>query len=129
MGHPGGYVLVMDKVNLAEKFAQIDEVYRPKLVAAYNDNKLILTRARGEFVWHKHDETDDLFLVVSGRLVIQLRDRDVELNAGELFVVPRGVEHCPRADPEAEILVIEPMGTTNTGDAQASEMTAEPERL
>jgi hypothetical protein len=86
----------MDKVNLTEKFAHIDEVYKPKLVAEYNDNKVILTRAQGEFVWHKHDETDDLFLVVSGRLVIQLRDRDVELNAGELSVVPRGVEHCPR---------------------------------
>lgn len=119
----------MDKVNLAEKFTQIDESYKPKLVGEYNDNKLILTRARGEFVWHKHDETDDLFLVVSGRLVIQLRDRDVELGPGELFVVPRGVEHCPRADPEAEILLIEPMGTTNTGDGATSEMTAEPERI
>ena len=119
----------MDKVNLTEKFSRIDEVYKPKLVAEYNDNKLVLTRARGEFVWHRHEDTDDLFLVVKGRLVIQLRDRDVELNAGELFVVPRGVEHCPRADPEAEILVIEPMGTLNTGDAQPSEMTAEPERI
>ena len=119
----------MDKVNLAEKLARIDEVYKPKLVAEYNDNKVLLTRARGDFVWHKHDETDDLFLVISGRLVIQLRDRDVELNAGEMFVVPRGVEHCPRADPEAEIMVIEPVGTINTGDAQASEMTADPERI
>ena len=119
----------MDKVNLAEKFARIDEVYKPKLVAEYNDNKILLTRARGEFVWHKHDTTDDLFIVVSGRLVIQLRDRDVELDAGEMFVVPRGIEHCPRADPEAEIIVIEPIGTTNTGDAQPSELTAEPERI
>jgi mannose-6-phosphate isomerase-like protein (cupin superfamily) len=119
----------MDKVNLAEKFTQIDEIYKPKLVAEYNDNKLVLTRARGEFVWHRHEDTDDLFLVLKGRLVIQLRDRDVELDAGELFVVPRGVEHCPRADPEAEILVIEPIGTTNTGDAEPSEMTAEPERI
>ena len=119
----------MDKVNLAEKFARIDQIYKPKLVAEYNANKIILTRARGEFVWHKHDDTDDLVLVLAGRLVIQLRDRDVKLNAGELFVVPRGVEHCPRADPEAEIMIIEPMGTTNTGDAQASELTAEPERI
>jgi mannose-6-phosphate isomerase-like protein (cupin superfamily) len=119
----------MDKVNLAEKLGQIDEVYKPKLVAEYNENKVILTRARGEFVWHKHDETDDFFLVVSGRLVLQLRDRDVVLNAGEMFVVPRGVEHCPRADPEAEIMVIEPIGTTNTGDAAGSELTAEPERI
>jgi mannose-6-phosphate isomerase-like protein (cupin superfamily) len=119
----------MDKVNLAEKFERIDEVYKPKLVAEYNDNKVLLTRARGDFVWHKHDDTDDFFFVVSGRLVIQLRDRDIELNAGELFVVPRGVEHCPRADPEAEIVVIEPMGTTNTGDVTDSDLTAEPERI
>ena len=119
----------MDKVNLAEKLARIDEVFKPKLVAQYNDNKVILTRARGEFVWHKHDDTDDFFMVISGRLVIQLRDRDVELHAGEMFVVPRGVEHCPRADPEAEIMVIEPMGTPNTGDAAASALTAEPERI
>jgi mannose-6-phosphate isomerase-like protein (cupin superfamily) len=119
----------MNKVNLAEKLAGIDGIYKPKLVAEYNDNKIILTRARGEFVWHKHEDTDDLFFVVAGRLVIQLRDRDVELNAGELFVVPRGVEHCPRADPEAEIMVIEPMGTMNTGDAQSSELTAEPEPI
>ncbi|MFZ0974509.1 MAG: cupin domain-containing protein [Solirubrobacteraceae bacterium] len=119
----------MDKVSFADKFALIHEVYKPKLVAEYNDNKLLLTRVRGEFVWHKHDDTDDLFYVFKGRLTIQLRDRDVELNEGELFVVPRGVEHCPRTDEEAEILVIEPIGTTNTGDAETSEFTAEPERI
>lgn len=119
----------MEKISFADKFALIDEVYKPKLVAEYNDNKLLLTRARGEFVWHKHDDTDDLFYVFKGRLMIQLRDRNIELNEGELFVVPRGVEHCPRADEEAEILVIEPVGTTNTGDADASSFTAEPERI
>lgn len=119
----------MEKVNLAEKLGLIDEIYKPKIVAEYNDNKLVLCRARGEFVWHKHDDTDDCFLVVKGRLVIQLRDRDVELGEGELFVVPRGVEHCPRADPEAEILLIEPLGTVNTGDAEQSELTAEAERM
>jgi mannose-6-phosphate isomerase-like protein (cupin superfamily) len=76
-------------------------------------------------VWHSHPETDDFFLVVSGRLTIQLRDRDVELGPGELFVVPAGVEHCPRADPEAHVLLIEPRGTPNTGDADAD---AAPER-
>jgi mannose-6-phosphate isomerase-like protein (cupin superfamily) len=118
-----------DKVNLAAKLARIDEVYKPKIVGEYNDNKLIVVRARGEFVWHKHDDTDDCFFVLKGRLAIQLRDREVELEAGELFVVPRGVEHCPRADPEAEVLLIEPMGTVNTGDAQGSELTAEAERI
>ena len=119
----------MEKVNLAEKVSQIEEVYKPKIVAEYNDNKLVLCRARGEFVWHKHDDTDDCFLVLKGRLVIQLRDQDVELNEGDLFVVPRGVEHCPKGDPEAEILVVEPIGTVNTGDAAESELTAEPERI
>jgi mannose-6-phosphate isomerase-like protein (cupin superfamily) len=119
----------MDKANLAEKLAQINEVYKPKIVSEYNENKIILCRARGEFVWHKHDDTDDFFLVLKGRLVIQLRDRDIELNAGELFVVPRGVEHCPRADEEAEVLLIEPMGTVNTGDAETSELTADAERI
>ena len=119
----------MQKVNLAEKLGQIDEAYKPKIVAEYNDNKLVLCKARGEFVWHKHDDTDDCFLVLKGRLVIQLRDGDVELNEGEMFVVPRGVEHCPRADEEAEIMVIEPLDTVNTGDATGSELTAEAERI
>lgn len=80
-------------------------------------------KAKGEFVWHKHDDTDDFFLVVDGRLTIQLRDRDVELGPGDLYVVPRGVEHCPRADEEAHVLLIEPRGTPNTGDA-GGELTA-----
>lgn len=119
----------MEKVNLADKLEQIDQAYKPKIVAEYNDNKIVLTRAKGEFVWHKHDDTDDCFLVLKGRLVIQLRDRDVVLDAGELFVVPRGVEYCPRADEEAEILLIEPIGTTNTGDGPAGPLTAEAERI
>jgi mannose-6-phosphate isomerase-like protein (cupin superfamily) len=86
-----------------------------------------VAEVRGEFVWHKHDDTDDFFLVLSGRLTIQLRDRDVSLTAGELFVVPRGVEHRPRADEEAHVLLIEPRGTVNTGDA-GGELT-EPERI
>ena len=86
-------------------------------------------RVDGEFVWHKHDDTDDFFLVLAGRLTIQLRDRDdVELGAGELFVVPRGVEHCPKADEQAHVLLIEPRGTVNTGDAGGS-LTAEPIEL
>ena len=114
-----------DKVNLAEKFALLDGPYKPGVVGYMNDYKLQIVKASGPFVWHKHDDTDDFFLVVRGRLTIQLRDRDVELEAGEMFVVPRGVEHCPRADEEAFVLLIEPRGTPNTGDA-GGEMTAEP---
>lgn len=105
------------KVNLAEKLASFSETFQPKIVGRLNDYKLAVVKAHGEFVWHSHEDTDDFFLVVKGRLTIQLRDRDVELEAGELFVVPRGVEHCPRADEEAHVLLIEPVGTPNTGDA------------
>ncbi|MEX0850225.1 MAG: cupin domain-containing protein [Gaiellaceae bacterium] len=106
-----------EKVNLAEKLAVVDEVFQPKIVGYYNDNKILVGKIKGEFVWHAHPDTDDFFLVVSGQLTIQLRDRDVELGPGEMFVVPRGVEHCPRSDAGAEILLIEPKGTPNTGDS------------
>ena len=112
------------KVNLAEKLALLDERYSPGIIGHLNDYKLEVVKARGEFVWHRHDDTDDFFLVVAGELTIQLRDRDdVVLGPGELFVVPRGVEHCPRADEEAHVLLIEPSGTPNTGDA-GGELTA-----
>jgi mannose-6-phosphate isomerase-like protein (cupin superfamily) len=94
-----------------------DEHWQPKIVARINDNDVRIVKVKGEFVWHKHDDTDDLFVVLEGHLTIQLRDRNVELDEGELFVVPRGVEHCPRAEEEAAVLLIEPAGTVNTGDA------------
>jgi mannose-6-phosphate isomerase-like protein (cupin superfamily) len=105
------------KVSLAEKLRGLDEYFSPRIVGHLNDYKLQVVKVKGEFVWHKHDETDDFFLVLQGRLTIQLRDRDVELEEGEIFVVPRGVEHCPKADDEAHVLLIEPRGTVNTGDA------------
>jgi mannose-6-phosphate isomerase-like protein (cupin superfamily) len=111
-------------VNLAQKLSLVEEHFSPRIVGYYNDNKLQVGKVEGEFVWHSHPDTDDFFFVVKGRLTIQLRDRDVIVNEGELFVVPRGVEHGPRADEEAHILLIEPRGTPNTGDADA---TAAPE--
>lgn len=117
-----------DKVNLAEKFALIKHAYAPGIVGFLNDYKIQIVKIKGPFVWHKHDETDDFFLVVEGRLTIQLRDRNVELQAGELFVVPRGVEHCPTADEETLVLLIEPRNTRNTGDA-GGELTADPVEL
>ncbi len=116
------------KVNLASKLAGIDQHFNPKIVADFNDYKVEVVKAKGEFVWHTHDDTDDLFLVLAGRLTIQLRDNDVALGPGELFVVPRGVEHCPRADDEAHVLLIEPTGTPNTGDAGGAR-TATEERI
>jgi mannose-6-phosphate isomerase-like protein (cupin superfamily) len=117
-----------DKINLAEKFALLKGPFRPGIVGYINDYKLQIVKVHGEFVWHKHDDTDDFFLVIEGNLTVQLRDRDVHLGSGELFVVPRGVEHRPRADEEALVLLIEPRGTVNTGDA-GGELTAEPVEL
>jgi mannose-6-phosphate isomerase-like protein (cupin superfamily) len=117
-----------DKINLAEKFALLQRPFEPGIVGYINDYKLQIVKAKGPFVWHKHDDTDDFFLVIHGRLTIQLRDRDIELAPGELFVVPRGVEHCPTADEETLVLLIEPRGTPNTGDA-GGELTAEPVEL
>jgi mannose-6-phosphate isomerase-like protein (cupin superfamily) len=113
-----------DAIDLAEKLTLLDEPYSPGIVARMNDLKIVVVKVLGEFVWHKHDDTDDFFLVLKGRLTIQLRDRDdVVLEPGQLYVVPRGVEHCPRADEETHVLLIEPMGTQNTGDA-GGELTA-----
>src|SRR5512142_2606995 len=108
---------VEDKVNLAAALATFEEQWQPRIVAMLNDYKVLVVKVNGEFVWHKHDETDDFFLVLAGRLTIQLRDRDVVLGPGELFVVPRGVAHCPKASEETHVLLIEPRDTVNTGDA------------
>jgi len=118
-----------EKVNLAEKLALFDEHWQPKVVARINENDVRIVKVKGEFVWHRHDDTDDFFLVLKGHLTIQLRDRDVELGPGDLYVVPRGTEHCPRSDEGAEILLIEPFGTVNTGDAPPGELTAREEPL
>jgi mannose-6-phosphate isomerase-like protein (cupin superfamily) len=115
-----------DKVNLAEKLELLDRPFSPGIVGFLNDYEPAVVKVHGEFVWHKHEDTDDFFLVLRGRLAIQLRVHDVELGEGERFVVPRGVEHCPVADEEAHVLLIEPRGTPNTGDAGGS-LTA-PER-
>jgi mannose-6-phosphate isomerase-like protein (cupin superfamily) len=118
----------MDKVNLAETLRLFDEHWRPKTVAALNDYELKVVKVKGEFVWHQHEDTDELFLALAGRVTIQMRDANVEIGPGELFVVPRGVEHCPRSDDEAHLLLIEPAGTPNTGDA-GGEMTATAEGI
>jgi mannose-6-phosphate isomerase-like protein (cupin superfamily) len=120
--------MLTEKINLAAKLALIDKPYEPGIVGYVNDYKLQIVKIKGPFVWHRHDETDDFFLVISGRLTIHLRDRDVELEQGEIFVVPRGVEHRPDSDEGADVLLIEPRDTVNTGDA-GGELTAEPRIL
>ena len=115
----------MQSVSLTEKLAGFSEHWQPRTVAEFNGHDIMVVKAQGEFVWHKHDDTDDLFLVLRGRLVIQLRDGDVTLGPGELFVVPKGVEHRPVAEEEVHMLLIEPSGTPNTGDRA----TAQPRRV
>jgi mannose-6-phosphate isomerase-like protein (cupin superfamily) len=107
----------MEAINLAAKLATFTDHWSPKIVAGYNGNDIMLVKVQGEFTWHSHADTDDLFLVLKGSLTIRLRDGDVHLGPGELFVVPRGVEHCPVAAEEVHLLLIEPGGTPNTGDA------------
>lgn len=113
-------------VDITAKFAQFSEHWSPKVVATLNDYEIKLVRIQGEFVWHAHDDTDELFLVVDGTLTIQLDDGPaggVTLTPGQLYVVPRGVRHCPVADGEVLAMLIEPAGVVNTGDA-GGELTA-----
>jgi mannose-6-phosphate isomerase-like protein (cupin superfamily) len=105
-----------DKINLAEKLAAFSEYWSPRTVAQLNSSDVMVVKVLGEFVWHKHDDTDDFFLVLKGVLDIELRDRTVTLGPGEMFIVPKGVEHRPVAREEVHILLIEPTGTPNTGD-------------
>ena len=107
----------MDQVNLEEKLATFSEYWQPRTVGQFNGHDLMVVKAHGEFVWHKHDATDDFFLVLKGRLIIELRDRSISLGPGEVFVVPRGVEHRPVAKEEVHLLLIEPSGTPNTGNS------------
>ena len=106
----------MTAVNLKAKLAMFSEYWSPKIVSDFNGHDVMVVKVKGEFNWHSHPDTDDFFLVLKGRITIKLRDRDIHLQEGEMFVVPKGVEHCPVAEDEAELLIIEPHGTPNTGD-------------
>jgi len=114
------------KVNLAEKFDQFSEHFAPKIIARYNDNEVRLVKAEGELVWHKHDETDELFLILDGEFDMEFRDRVVTLRPGELLIVPRGAEHRPAARRgEVKLLLIDPNGTPNTGDNETATRAVE----
>ncbi|GJD99642.1 cupin domain-containing protein [Methylobacterium isbiliense] len=106
----------MRAIRLEEKLSAFSEHWSPKIVTRFNGHDVMVVKVKGEFVWHAHPDTDDLFLVLKGRLTIQLRDGDVHLGPGDLYVVPKGVEHRPVAEEEVHLLLIEPAGTPNTGD-------------
>ena len=115
----------MSAINLAAKLALFEGYWQPRVVGQFNGHDLLVVKVKGEFVWHKHDDTDDFFLVLQGRITIRMHEGDVTLGPGEVFVVPKGVEHCPVAEEEAHVLLIEPSGTPNTGDPA----TAQPRRV
>jgi mannose-6-phosphate isomerase-like protein (cupin superfamily) len=114
----------MTAINLADKLSMFSEHWQPRVVGQFNGHDLMVVKVKGEFTWHKHDNTDDFFLVLKGRITIRMHEGDVNLGPGEVFVVPKGVEHCPVAEEEAHLLLIEPSGTPNTGNAA----TAAPRR-
>lgn len=118
-----------EKVNFAEKFSLFSDRWSPKVVAEFNGQHVKLAQLEGEFVWHRHEEEDELFLVVRGALAIHLRDRLIELREGEFFVVPRGVEHKPVAAEVVEVLLLEPASTVNTGDRPGALAVDMPQRL
>jgi mannose-6-phosphate isomerase-like protein (cupin superfamily) len=111
-------------INFQEKLTKFTEHWSPKIIAQMNDYHFKLAKVQGEFVWHDHPETDEVFIVVKGHLEIHFRDGKVSLNEGEMFVVPKGVEHKPVAEQECHILLVEPAGLVNTGSAADSELTA-----
>ena len=119
----------MDKVNLAEKFSLFKEHWSPKILGEVNDCYVKAVKFKGEFLWHQHENEDELFLVVRGTLRMKLRDREVRVGEGEFIVIPRGVEHLPVADEEVHLLLLEPASTLNTGNVQNERTVAELERL
>ena len=120
---------MIEKVSLAAKLATFDEPWQPKIVAELNDSYVKVVKLDGEFVWHHHDDEDELFLVVEGRMRMKFRDGDVIVEPGELIVVPRGVEHCPAAEDDCHVVLIEPKTTLNTGNVRNERTVDELERI
>jgi mannose-6-phosphate isomerase-like protein (cupin superfamily) len=119
----------LERIDLREKLARFEERWSPRIVAELNGQHVKLAKLEGEFVWHSHADEDELFLVLEGRLVIELRDGAVELGPGQMVVVPRGMEHRPIADGEVHVLLFEPAGTLNTGDVRNERTVDHPERI
>ena len=119
----------MDKVNLEEKFSLFDGYWEPKIVGELNGQYVKLAKLQGEFVWHHHEHEDELFMVVKGHLTIKLRDGDIELDEGEFCIIPKGVEHMPLAASEAHVLMFEPKGTLNTGNADSDKVIRTLEKI
>lgn len=115
---------MIEPINISQKFALFHEYWQPKIVGELNDAYVKLARLKGEFIWHRHENEDELFLVVKGRLLIRLRQQELWLGQGEFAIIPKGVEHCPVAEEEVHVLLLEPKSTLNTGNMQ-NERTVE----
>jgi mannose-6-phosphate isomerase-like protein (cupin superfamily) len=116
----------MNKINIGEKFKLFTDVWTPKVIAESNGQLVKIAKGRGELVWHTHENEDELFIVFKGQLTLQLRTGNIILNAGEMYVVPKGVEHCPKAQPDTHFMMVEPSSTAHTGETQ-SEITVSSE--
>jgi mannose-6-phosphate isomerase-like protein (cupin superfamily) len=114
----------MDVINIADKFVLFDDYWKPRIAGEMNESYIKLAKLKGEFVWHHHDVEDEMFLVVRGRLIIKLRDRDLQIEEGEFVIIPKGVEHCPVAEEEVHVLLLEPKTTSNTGNVTNEKTTA-----
>lgn len=119
----------MEKINLVQKFSLFDEHWSPKIVGELNQQQIKLVKFQGDFIWHKHDEEDELFFVVKGSFIMELRDKNIELNEGEFLIVPKGIEHRPVAKEEAWVMLFEPASTLNTGDVQNERTKTELEKI
>jgi mannose-6-phosphate isomerase-like protein (cupin superfamily) len=126
-GAPGG--TTVEKVNLAGKLATFSDRWHPRIVGELNGQHVKVAKLEGEFVWHRHEEEDELFLVLKGSLLIRLRDRDIDLDEGEFVIVPRGIEHQPVARGVVEVLLFEPVSTLNTGNVRSDRTVDAPERV
>ncbi|HEY7123552.1 MAG TPA: cupin domain-containing protein [Ktedonobacterales bacterium] len=119
----------MEKVNLAQKFGLFHDHWNPRIAGELNDSYIKLVKVQGEFVWHQHEADDEFFLVMKGKLQIKLRDGEVVLGPGEFFVVPKGVEHCPVAEEETHVVLLEPKTVLNTGNVQNERTVTDVERI
>jgi mannose-6-phosphate isomerase-like protein (cupin superfamily) len=120
---------LVDTINLADKLRQFDEHWSPRIIGQVNDTHIKLVKVSGDFLWHRHDDEDELFFVLSGRLTMRFRDREAVVRPGELIIVPRGVEHQPSAPEETHLLLVEPATTLNTGNVTNERTVAAPEKL
>jgi len=119
----------MELVNINEKLSRFSDHWSPKIVGELNDSYVKVVKLKGEFIWHHHDNEDELFLVIKGQLLMRLRDREVRINPGEFLIVPRGVEHMPVAEEEVHLVLLEPKTTLNTGNVRNERTVEEPARI